>query len=93
MFNIFLSWYAVRFLKRKMNMKMDFSITAEQLASMPVQHRNLYYRMKIIQHTPPKTKHDKFLVKIYRGLLDNPDDLKALAEIDQEFGLTAHQGT
>ena len=74
-------------------MKTDYSISAQQLALMPVQNRNHYYRMKIIQHTPPKTKHDKFLVKIYRGLLDNPDDLKALAEIDQEFGLTAHQGT
>jgi hypothetical protein len=74
-------------------MKTDYSISAQQLALMPVQHRNQFYRMKIIQHTPPKTKLDKFLVKIYRGLLDNPDDLKALAEIDQEFEQAAHYGT
>ncbi len=74
-------------------MKMDFSITAEQLASMPVQHRNLYYRMKIIQHTPPRNPHEIFLLKIYRGLLDSPDDLKAFEEIDQEFEQIIHHAT
>ena len=63
-------------------MNKEFTISAKQLAAMPIQHRNLYYRMKLIQHTPPKTPHDHFMLKIYQGLIDNPDDLKALEAID-----------
>ena len=66
-------------------MKMDFSVTAKQLALMPMEHRHLYYRMKIIQHTPPKNSHDTFMLKIYQGLLDEPENLKALEKIDQEL--------
>ena len=64
---------------------MDLSISTEQLASMPVQQRHHYYRMKIIQHTPPKSVHDIFMLKVYRGLLDTPDELKILEEIDRQL--------
>jgi hypothetical protein len=66
-------------------MKMDISISAKQLACLPVQQRRFYYRLKITQHSPPKTEHDKFMLKIYGGLLDDPDDSRALERIDQEL--------
>lgn len=65
-------------------MKKDLSFKAKKLARMPPKKRRSYYRMKITQHTPPKTAHDEFMLKIYRGLLDSTDDYKALEQIDQE---------
>ena len=68
-------------------MKMDVTISANQLASLPLQQRHFYYRLKITQHSPPKTAHDEFMLKIYGGLLDNPLDLQDLARIDRESNL------
>ncbi|MDJ0807665.1 MAG: hypothetical protein QNJ78_12630 [Gammaproteobacteria bacterium] len=65
-------------------MKTEISSTAKRLASMPIQQRLRFYRMKITQHTPPKTAHDRFMLKIYHSLLDQPDELNALEEIDQK---------
>ncbi|MEN8178889.1 MAG: hypothetical protein ABFS39_09730 [Pseudomonadota bacterium] len=65
-------------------MKTDISNTAKRLASMPVQHRLRFYRMKIFQHTPPVTAHDKFMLKIYRSLIDQPDNLRVFKDIGQK---------
>jgi len=63
--------------------KREISDTAKRLAAMPARFRHRYYRMKISQHNPPKTAHDRFMLKIYQTLLDQPDDLRSIEEIDR----------
>lgn|GEM_PF-6996495 len=66
-------------------MNLGIYISSKQLASMPVAHRQLYYRMKILELTPPNSSHDAFMLNFYQRLLDQPEDLHSLQQLDQRL--------
>ena len=66
-------------------MDLGIYISGRKLALMPVEHRQLYYRMKIFELTPPRSAHDQFMLKFYQNLLDRPEDLISLRKLDQQY--------
>ncbi len=38
--------------------------------SLSLEQRRIYCRQKIKNHSPPITKHDEFVIMVYKGLLD-----------------------
>jgi hypothetical protein len=52
---------------------------AKELEEMSPEERQAFYQEKIAEHTPPKNANDKFIVGVYRSLLEHGDELAGLA--------------
>jgi hypothetical protein len=52
--------------------------------SMSIEQRREYCLMKISEHSPPRTPHDQFMIKVYKGLLDLHDDADPAKDLTEK---------